>query len=166
MKKNGLAAILFCLSLLTLPAWGGPDNFVLPREQAARFCQLLMNDGQSIMPLSVHARRVVEPADSLTSEQIFVGFLLRDNNWQSLRLFPHRMRGGIAWFAPADALPATLDAEHQKYIHEVFTRLNSDVQLQNYDRVNQYLDKMILYQHPHFIDIHVVENHLTPRHFP
>ena len=90
----------FILWLLTLPAWGGSNGTAIPQETAARFCQLLINDGESIMPLSAHARRVIEPCDSLTCEQLFVEFLLRDDNWQSLRLFPHRQDDGtIIWYA-------------------------------------------------------------------
>ena len=72
----------------------GGRGKVMPREQATHFCCLLMNDGESIMPLSVHARRVLEPSNSLSSEQLFVDFLMREDNWQTLRLFPHRQDDG------------------------------------------------------------------------
>lgn len=116
-------------------------------ELAAHFCRLLINDGQSIMPLSVHARRVIEPYDSMTSEQIFVEFVMRDDNWQSLRLFPHcEDDGGLVWYAPSDELPASLGAEHQKYIHEVFPRLMKEVEAENWTTVDAYIDRMIQYQ--------------------
>ena len=99
------------------------------------------------MPLSTHARRVVKPTDSLTCEQIFVGLLLSDDNWQSLRLFPHLQDDGtVVWYAPADELPASLDADHRKYIREVFPRLNAEVQAGNWSTVDAYIDRMIEYQ--------------------
>ena len=95
-----MLALLLAGSASTMAAPG-----VLPQAQAAHFCRLLINDGEGIMPLGVHARRVVEPRDSLSSEQIFVEYLLRDNNWQSLRLFPHRQDdGSVVWYASAEEL--------------------------------------------------------------
>ena len=137
--------------MLTLLLVGSPFSNasprVMPQAQASHFCQLFVNDGESVMPLSAHARSVVEPSDSLTSEQIFVEFLLRDNNWQSLRFFPHRQAdGSIVWYAPADTLPASLGAEHQKYICEVFPRLIAEVRAGNWTMVDAYVDRMIQYQ--------------------
>lgn len=114
---------------------------------ASHFCQLLINDGESIMPLSAHARKVVEPSDSLTSEQLFVEFLMRDDNWQSLRLFPHHeIDGTIIWYAPADELPASLGAEHQKYIREVFPRLRQEIEAGRWENADAYIDRMLEYQ--------------------
>ena len=125
----------------------GGRGKVMPREQATHFCCLLMNDGESIMPLSVHARRVLEPSDSLSSEQLFVDFLMREDNWQTLRLFPHRQDdGNVVWYAPAEALPASMDAEHQKYIREVFPRLVTEIRAGHWSTVDAYIDRMIQYQ--------------------
>lgn len=62
------------------------------------------------MPLSAHARSVVEQAD-----------------------------GSIVWYAPADTLPASLDAEHQKYICEVFPRLIAEVRAGNWTIEETYI---------------------------
>ncbi len=52
----------------------------------------------------------------------------------------------LTWYAPTDPLPDDMDPEHQKYIRDVFTRLNGEVQAGRYDRANQYLDMMLKYQ--------------------
>jgi ABC-type transport system involved in cytochrome c biogenesis permease subunit len=39
-----------------------------------------------------------------------------------------------------------MDAEHRKYIREVFTLLNGEIQAGRYERANQFLDKMLAYQ--------------------
>ena len=114
---------------------------------SAHLCRILVSDGETVMPLTAYARRVVQPTDSLTSEQIFATFLLRNNNWQSLRFFPHCQNDGtITWYAPADNLPASLDAEHQKYIREVFPRLIAEVQAQNWTTADAYIDRLLQYQ--------------------
>ena len=114
---------------------------------SSHLCQLLVSDGETVMPLTAYARRVVQPTDSLTSEQIFAELLLRDANWQSLRFFPHRQDDGtVTWYAPADDLPASLDTEHQKYIREVFPRLVAVVQAQDWATANAYIDRMVQYQ--------------------
>ena len=137
--------------LLTLFLTGSASAFsvsrVLPQTQATHFCRLFINDGEDIKPLSVHVQRVIESNDSLTSEQIFVEYLLRNNNWQSLRIFPHNHDDGtVVWYAPADELPASLGNEHQKYIREVFPRLITEVQAENWSTVDAYIDRMIQYQ--------------------
>lgn len=142
-----MVRILMLTLLLAGSALSKASLRVMPQAQASHFCQLLINDGENIMPLNAHARRVVEPNDSLSNEQIFVEYLFRDNNWQSLRLFPHRQAdGSIVWYAPADNLPASLGAEHQKYICEVFPRLIAEVQAGNWTMVDAYVDRMIQYQ--------------------
>lgn len=114
---------------------------------SSRLCQLFVSDGQSVMPLTAYARRVVQPTDSLTSEQLFVEYLLRDGNWRYLRFFPSLQDDGtVAWYAPADELPASLGAEHQKYIREVFPRLIAEVQAGNWPTADAYIDRMIEYQ--------------------
>ena len=64
----------------------------------------------------------------------------------SLRLLPYQQQGTVTWYAPTDDLPTTMDAEHQKYIREVFTLLNGEIQAGHYERANAFLDKMLAYQ--------------------
>ena len=52
----------------------------------------------------------------------------------------------LTWYSPTDVLPDSMDAEHRKYIRDVFTRLNGEIQAGRFDRANQYLDKMLEYQ--------------------
>ena len=51
--------IVLCLFLLMMAGAGFAAPRVLPQKQAARFCRLLVNDGDGhIYPLSVYARRL------------------------------------------------------------------------------------------------------------
>jgi hypothetical protein len=119
----------------------------IPQAQAAHFCRLFISDETGIYPLGYHARRILTPNDSLTVEQQFTSFVFYQDNWQSLRLFHHReQNGNVIWYAPADALPDALGQEHQKYIREVFPRLQQEMEAENWPAVDAYIDKMIEYQ--------------------
>ena len=66
-----------------------------------------------------------------------------------LKIFPYTAPDSMAavkWYAPTDPLPDSIDSEHEKYIREVFTLLNGEVQTGNYKRADQFLDKMLEYQ--------------------
>ena len=119
---------------------------VLPQAQAERFCQLLVSDGGSLSPLSVHARTSIQPDDSLSVEQIFAGYVLLADGWQTMRLFPHQEDGVVSWYSATETLPASMSSEHQKYIREVFPRLVAEVQLGHWSTVDAYIDRMIQYQ--------------------
>ena len=94
-----------------------------------------------------YAKQVMEPTDSLTQEQLFANFILRDGNWQTLCFFPHPTADGtVVWYAPAEELPASLGPEHQKYIREVFPRLLSEVEAGNWANVDTCINRMIQYQ--------------------
>lgn len=140
------------MSLLVLSFFAEPVAFAaihmgIPQSQASHFCQILINDGQSIMPLRAHAKMLIEPSDSISSEQLFVEFLLSDNNWTSLRIFPHvQDNGTVEWYAPTDKLPESLGYEHIKYIREVFPRLLAEVQANNWSVVDSYIDRIVEYQ--------------------
>ena len=118
----------------------------IPSAQAAHFCRLLLYDGETIMPMSVHARKLMSATDSLTAEQLFTSYVFYRDNWQALRIFPHAAADGtVAWYSPADS-PASLDSEHQKYIHEVMPRLRQEILAGNWQTVDAYIDRMIQYQ--------------------
>ena len=119
---------------------------VIPQAQAQHFCQLLISDGASVSPLSVHAHKTIQPEDSLSVEQIFAGYILLADGWQTMRIFPHQEQGKVAWYSATDVLPSSMDAEHQKYIHEVFPRLIEQVHAGNWQAVDAYVDKMLQYQ--------------------
>ncbi len=109
----------------------------------------------------------------MTAEQVLTGFIFYYDDWTKeplkqdkkpmkmmekqtlvtqlhqgtpLRLFPYTDNGVTTWYAPTGTLPETMNAEHQKYMRDVFTRLNGEVQAGRFDVVNQYLDKMLEYQ--------------------
>lgn len=119
---------------------------VIPQAQAEHFCQLLISDGGSLSPLSVHARKAIQADDSLSVEQIFTGFVLLADGWQTMRIFPHQHGGKVSWYSPADELPSSMSAEHQKYIREVFPRLIAEVQAGHWQAVDEYVEKMLQYQ--------------------
>ena len=119
---------------------------VLPEKTAAHFCQLFVSEGSSLSTLSRRAHQMIVPNDSLSVEQIFAGYVLLADGWQTMRLFPHQENGVVSWYSATDELPASIDSEHQKYIREVFSRLVAEVQAGDWETVDAYIDRMIKYQ--------------------
>ena len=120
----------------------------VPQETATHFCRLLVcNSEENVCPLysMVHSRQVAT-GDSLTSEQLFAEYVFRFEGWKTLRVFPHREGERIVWYAAHDQLPTTMDAEHQKYIREVFPRILSEMQAGNWPTVDAYIDRITQYQ--------------------
>ena len=142
---------------------------VMPQEQAAHFCRLLLDDNEGhVYPLSMYAQHLTMllcgemTYQGYTAEQVFTGLIFFYDDWQrepllyarqegrllaeelhsgqTLRVFPHADDKGVVWYAP------TVEAEHRKYMHEVFARLNGEVQAGQWERVDQYVDRMIQYQ--------------------
>ena len=89
---------------------------------------------------------MIQADDSLSVEQIFAGYVLLADGWQTMRLFPHQENGAVSWYSATDELPASIDSEHQKYIREVFPRLVAEVQAGDWETVDAYIDRMIQYQ--------------------
>jgi hypothetical protein len=119
---------------------------VLPEHTAAHFCQLFVSDNSSLSPLSLRARKMMQPDDSLSAEQIFAGYVLLADGWQTMRLFPHQENGRVSWYSATEELPNSMSPEHQKYIREVFPRLIAEVQAGHWSTVDAYIDRMIKYQ--------------------
>ena len=94
----------------------------------------------------MQAHRMIKPDDSLSVEQIFAGYVLLADGWQTMRLFPHQENGSVSWYSATDELPASIGSEHQKYIREVFPRLVAEVQAGDWETVDAYIDRMIQYQ--------------------
>lgn len=70
-----------------------------------------------------------------------------------LKLFPYKPSSPtsqhtsqITWYAPTDGLPEVMEPDRQQYIHEIFSLLNMDAQVQNYDRMRETVEKMQRYQ--------------------
>ena len=141
---------VFKLALLALLMAGPHCVFaaplVIPQAQAEHFCQLLISDGDALSPLSVHARKAIQADDSLSVEQIFAGFVLLADGWESMRIFPHQQGNKVVWYSATDELPASMGDEHQKYIRQVFPRLIAEVQASNWQAVDEYVDRMLQYQ--------------------
>ena len=139
----------FVLALLFIagPASLSATPHVIPQQQAAHFCQLFVSDDSSISTLSRRAHQMISQADdSLSVEQIFAGYVLLADGWQTMRLFPHQEDGVVSWYSATDELPASIGSEHQKYIREVFPRLVAEVQAGDWETVDAYIDRMIQYQ--------------------
>ena len=120
---------------------------VLPEKTAAHFCQLFVSNNASLSTLSRRAYQMIsQPEDSLSVEQIFAGYVLLADGWQTMRLFPHQENGVVSWYSATDELPASMSSEHQRYIREVFPRLVAEVQTGDWETVDAYIDRMIQYQ--------------------
>lgn len=126
-------------------AWAEP----MPQAIAAHFCQLLVKTQEGRL-LSLHAflRQTATANDSLTIEQQFVDYVFRYGGWQSLRIFPHQQSDGtVVWLSPDDTEhPATLTAEHQKYIHDVLPRMAAEAEAGNWSTFDEYTDRLLQYQ--------------------
>lgn len=144
MIKQFLFVLALLFSVGSASLYAAPQ--VIPQAQAAHFCQLLIADGPSVSTLSTHAAKAIQPADSLTVEQIFAGYVLLADGWQTMRIFPHQEDGQVSWYSAADALPASMSAEHQKYIREVFPRLIQEVHAGQWQAMDEAVDKMLQYQ--------------------
>ena len=146
--KYALLALLFIAGPASLSA----APLVIPQQQAAHFCQLFVAErlrgmDTSLSTLSFRAKsRRSQPDDSLSVEQIFAGYVLLADGWQTMRLFPHQEDGVISWYCATDKLPSSMSSEHQKYIREVFPRLIAEVQAGHWSTVDAYIDRMIQYQ--------------------
>lgn len=166
-------AFILVLLMAAGPVFSSPR--VLPRQQAARFCRLMVNDGEGrVYPLSVYARRLTmlichdDHYGDYTAEQIFTGLIFFFDEWsrepmpysrgqgrmlmdelhsgQTLRIFPHVQKRRVDWYAPTDKVPESVGLEHQKYIRESFARLNTLVQRGDWKLVDSFIDRMITYQ--------------------
>ena len=89
---------------------------------------------------------MIQADDSLSVEQIFAGYILLADGWQTMRLFPHQEDGVVSWYSATDELPASIGSEHQKYIREVFPRLVAEVQAGHWSTVDAYIDRIRQYQ--------------------
>ena len=120
----------------------------LPKETAAHFCRLLVNDDEGhVCTISNYIRtHQTATSDSLTLQQLFTTYVFQYEGWKTLRIFPHCTEGSVKWYAATDALPSDLDHEHQKYIREVFPRLATEVEAGNWTQVDAYINRMEQYQ--------------------
>lgn len=120
----------------------------LPKATAAHFCQLLVCDNNGrVMSLNSYIRQQAISSDSLSIAQSFCTYIFQYGGWQSLRIFPHSTPDGrISWHAAEESLPSTIDAEHQRYIREVFPRILTEIEAENWAQVDAYITRMLEYQ--------------------
>ena len=145
-KEKRLVKVLPFYLFTFLPFSLSSAPLVIPQKQAAHFCQLLVSESPSVSTLALRAHQMIPPDDSLSVEQIFAGYVLLADGWQTMRLFPHQEDGVVSWYSATDELPASIGSEHQKYIREVFPRLVAEVQAGHWQTVDAYIDRMIQYQ--------------------
>lgn len=168
------ATLLLLLLATSLNGMAAPRT--LPRETAEQFGKLLMVYNDRICPVQTYAldftkkRYGKRTYEGCSAEQVLTGFIFFYDEWVNeldgedakaderrmvaeelhsgspLKMLPYRDGKGVRWYAPTDPLPPTMDAEHQKYIREVFTRLNGEIQAGNYARANAFIGKMQEYQ--------------------
>ena len=140
------------IGLLTLLLFAGSVSLfatTMPQKQSKHFCQLLVCDNENkVRTLSVYIRQQLsEQNDSLSIEQLFMNYVFDYQGWQTLRIFPHQKAdGSVEWYAPTDELPQDMSEEHQKYIREVFPRLIAEIETNNWETADAYIDRMIQYQ--------------------
>jgi len=75
-----------------------------------------------------------------------VSIIMELHQGRTLKVFPYSQLSTLTWYAPTDNLPDSMDEEHKKYMRDVFTRINGEVQAGHYQRVDEYLDMMQRYQ--------------------
>ena len=151
MKNAKISQRIIVLALLFLA--GSVSLFATssdwPQQQAKHFCRLLVCDNNNrIIPLSAYIRQQpLQQNDSLIIEQLFTTYVFNYDGWQTLRIFPHQKTdGSIVWYSATETLPQEMSEEHQKYIHEVFPRLLTEIQAGNWQTVDAYIARMIQYQ--------------------
>jgi hypothetical protein len=106
----------------------------MPQSTAAHFCQLMVQDADGkLSSIGAFANG---------DTQLFVEYVFQHDGWRDLRIFPHDNR----WYAATDMLPVSLDHEHQRYIQEVFPRIIKEVEMEHWQTVDAYIDRLLEYQ--------------------
>lgn len=141
--------ILFVVAVaLSVSIGANNAPLVLPKATATHFCRLLVADSEgNLCPISSYIRtHQIAASDSLTPEQQFTEYVFSYGGWKSLRIFPHQQGDRVSWYAAGDDLPVSMDAEHRKYISEVFLRLNQEIKTGRWATADAYIDRMLQYQ--------------------
>ncbi|MBQ4387450.1 MAG: cytochrome c biogenesis protein CcsA [Prevotella sp.] len=172
-RRQALMAVMLLLSVAgNLSA--APR--VLPPETADRFCRLFVVADDRVCPMETYALDFTRKLygknryGDYSAAQVLTGFIFFYDDWMAelptdgrkaesrriaaaslhsgrpLKVFPYADDHRTVWYAPTDPLPESMSEQQQRYIREVFTRLNGEVQAGRYDVANAYLDKMLLYQ--------------------
>ena len=125
----------------------------IPQQTAEHFCRLLVCDSEgNISSITTFLCRQTPSSNtqqhqSPSTEQLFASYIFDYDGWQTLHIFPYQSADGtVTWYAPTDSIPHTIDAEHHKYIREALPRLQAEVKAGNWQTVDAFIDRMILYQ--------------------
>ena len=121
----------------------------MPHQQAARFCRLLVQDADgNVLSAAAFLRQHPLPSsDSLSAEQLFADYVFNHGGWQMLRVFPHAdSTGFVSWYSATSELPSAIDAEHCKYIREVFPRMSAAVRAGDWKAVDEFTTSITVYQ--------------------
>ena len=100
-----------------------------------------------------------------------IQLILNLRRGDALKMFPCRQTPGerIVWYAPTATLPRETPRAEQRFIHNVFSRLNQEVQQQNEIRQKHLLTKIKTYQQqfggktlpsPAQVKAEIIYNHL------
>ena len=117
----------------------------IPQQTAEHFCRLLVCDSEgNISSISTFLCR---QTPSLNTQQLFTSYIFDYDGWETLHIFPYQSAdGSVTWYAPTDSIPHDMNAEHQKYIREALPRLQAEVKAGNWETVDAFIDRMMLYQ--------------------
>jgi len=128
MMRRTLFILLW--TVVASASWAAP----MPQATAAHFCQLLVKDAEG----NVKSINAFANGDA----QLFAEYVFQYDGWRDLHIFPHNGQ----WYAATDQLPTTLNAEHQRYIQEVFPRMIREAEAERWEVVDAYIDRMLEYQ--------------------
>ena len=81
-----------------------------------------------------------------TVEQLFFDYVFHYGGWQTLRVFPYYDGESTCWYASTSELPQRMPSEHQRYMQEVFVRMQSEVDAAQWTVVDEYITRMLQYQ--------------------
>ena len=139
---------LLIIILATVVLSNRAVNTVVPQATAARFCQLLVcdTDNRIISLQAFLSKNPLEASDSLTVEQLFFDYVFHYGGWQSLRVFPYYDGKTTSWYASTSELPQSMPSEHQRYMQEVFVRMQSEVDAAQWTLVDEYITRLLQYQ--------------------
>lgn len=140
--------ILLIISLVTVVLSSSANNAVLPQATATRFCQLVVCDNdERLLSLSAFLHKnPIGANDSLTSEQLFCDYVFHYGGWQTLRIFPYHDGQQTHWYAADSELPQSIPSEHRRYMQEVFVRMQAEIDAEQWDTVDAYIDRLLQYQ--------------------
>ena len=159
LRKGALLALVL-LTLSTPRAFAAVQvgERALPKQTAERFGELLVLHNDRICPLQTLAidftkkRYGAKSYQGQTAEQVFMNWIFWGDDWMDidrsslLKVFPCTADGSTVWYAPTDALPDALDAQHQQFVRLVFVLLREYAEAGEYAGMDEIVDKLLKYQ--------------------